>query len=326
MHNTEAHESVGTDSFLDVTVNIVGILIILVMVVGMRVQHGPVNPSTPDKVTQEELTKLGRRAAEIEYDARRTQQELAEVEEEINVRSAERLALATAIAAAEKSVTDHRAQLDGSQQEDFDLRRQVDESRAAVENEKKELADLEAQKAPVQEIKHYPTPLSHTVFGHELHFQLQAGRISYVPLDDFIEDVRSNMRSAGSNLSEITDKVGVVGPRNGFEFRYTVDVITDRGRGVVGMRTKEWQLVPVGMQMGETAEKALSSTSQFRFALTSHSPKDTTVTLWTYPDSFPQYEQFKEELHRMGYATAGRPLPMGVLIGGSDHGTKSSAQ
>ena len=34
----------------------------------------------------------------------------------------------------------------------------------------------------------------------------------------------------------------------------------------------------------------------------------------------------KEELHNMGYATAGRPLPNGVLIGGSDHGTKSSAQ
>ncbi len=316
----------GTDSFLDVTVNIVGILIILVMVVGMRVQKGPAIAVPHDDASQAELSALSRRSAEIEYDARRTQQQLADVEHEIAARSAERVALATAIAAAEKNITDHRAKLDGSQQEDFDLRRQVDETRAAVESEKKELADLQAQKAAVEEIKHYPTPLSHTVFGHEIHFQLQGGRIRYVPLDDFIEDVRSNMRSAGSNLSDITDKVGVVGPRNGFEFRYTVDLITDRGRGVVGMRTKEWQLVPVGMQMGEPPDKALSSTSQFRWALASHSPKDTTVTLWTYPDSFAQYEQLKEELHRLGYATAGRPLPVGVLIGGSDHGTKSSAQ
>jgi hypothetical protein len=95
---------------------------------------------------------------------------------------------------------------------------------------------------------------------------------------------------------------------------------------VVGMRTKEWQLVPVGMAMGEAPDKALSANSQFRWALGSHSPKETTVTLWTYPDSFAQYEQLKEELHRLGYATAARPLPVGVLIGGSDHGTKSSAQ
>jgi hypothetical protein len=326
MENTEAHESIGTDSFLDVTVNIVGILIILVMVVGMRVQKGPSIASPLGEATQAELSALTRRSAEIEYDARRTQQELADVEREIAARSAERVGLATAIAAAEKHITDNRSKLDGSQQEDFDLRRQVDETQAAVENEKKELADLQSQKTQVQEVKHYPTPLSHTVFGHEIHFQLQGGRISYVPLDEFIEDVRSNMRSAGANLSDITDKVGVVGPRNGFEFRYTVDLITERNRGVVGMRTKEWQLVPVGMAMGETPDKALSASSQFRWALGSHSPKETTITLWTYPDSFAQYEQLKEELHRLGYATAGRPLPMGVLIGGSDHGTKSSAQ
>jgi hypothetical protein len=118
----------------------------------------------------------------------------------------------------------------------------------------------------------------------------------------------------------------VVGPRNGFEFRYTMDVVTDRGRGIVGLRAKEFQAVPVGVQLGEPLEKSLSAQSEFRNALASHSPRDTTVTLWTYPDSFEAYRQLKEELHRMGFATAGRPLPKGVLIGGSDRGTKSSAQ
>jgi hypothetical protein len=48
--------------------------------------------------------------------------------------------------------------------------------------------------------------------------------------------------------------------------------------------------------------------------------------MWVYPDSFELYRQLKEELHNMGYATAGRPLPEGVLIGGSSQGTRSSAQ
>ena len=105
MEHTEVHESAGTDSFLDVTVNIVGILIILVMVVGMRVQKGPSIAASLDEATQAELSALTRRSAEIEYDARRTQQELADVEREIAARSAGRVALATAIAAAEKHIS-----------------------------------------------------------------------------------------------------------------------------------------------------------------------------------------------------------------------------
>jgi hypothetical protein len=216
--------------------------------------------------------------------------------------------------------------LDSSKQEDFDLRRQLDESKTAVQKGQAELEDLKSQKPPVEEVKHYPTPISRTVLGHELHFQLLGGRITYVPMDEFIDDVRSDMRRSGMDIANITDKVGVVGPRNGFELRYTVDVVTERGRGIVGIRTKEFQLVPVGVQPGEPLAKALSDRSDLRSALASHSPRDTTVTLWTYPDSFEEYRQLKETLHDLGYATAGRPLPMGVLIGGSDHGTKSSAQ
>jgi hypothetical protein len=182
------------------------------------------------------------------------------------------------------------------------------------------------QKAPVQEVKHYPTPISRTVFGRELHYELRGGRVSFVPLDQFIEDVRNNMRSSGMNLSELTDKVGIVGPRGGFELRYTMDVIAEPGRGVVGVSTREFQVVPVGMSPGETAEEALAGRSRFRASMSLHSPSDTTVTLWTYPDSFALYRQLKEELHRLGYATAGRPLPNGVLISGSNRGSKSSAQ
>jgi hypothetical protein len=138
--------------------------------------------------------------------------------------------------------------------------------------------------------------------------------------------VRANLRGSAGDLANITDKVGIVGPRNGFEFRYTMDVVMDRGRGVVGIRTREFQVVPVSIQQGETVQKALGRQSEFRTALAPHSPRDTTVTLWVYPDSFDVYRKLKEELHNMGYATAGRPLPNGVLIGGSDHGTKSSAQ
>jgi hypothetical protein len=319
-------ETAGQDSFLDVTTNIVGILIVLVMVVGIRAQNPIVEPNATPAPTEAELTDLGTQALRVEGDWHQIDKRLAAVNAEIENRSAEREVLATMIAAAEKEIGDRRAKLASTEQEDFDLHRELAESQAAVEHEKAEIDESKSEAPPVEQVNHYPTPLSRTVLGHEVHFQLSGGRIAYVPMDEFIEDVRSDMRSSGVNFSTISDKVGVVGPRNGFEFRYTMDVVTDHGRGIVGLRAKEFQLVPVGVQLGETVEKALSGRSEFRSSLAPHSPRETTVTLWTYPDSFEAYRQIKEELHKMGFATAGRPLPNGVLIGGSDHGTKSSAQ
>jgi hypothetical protein len=319
-------EHAGQDSFLDVTTNIVGVLIILVMVVGMRAQNPIVQASIAPAPTTAELESLGKQSANIEYDVRRMGQEMASLDEEAAAKSKARESLATMIAAAEKQIGDQRAQLDVGKQEDFDIRKQIEESQTALGSGEAELKDLESQKPPTVEVRHYPTPISRTVSGHEVHLQLLGEKISYVPVDEFIEDVRSEMRSSGVDFNTIADKVGVVGPRNGFEFRYTMDIVSQRGRGVVGLRAKEFQIVPVGMQEGETIDRALGPQSEFHRALAMHSPQDTTVTMWTYPDSFETYRQLKEELHRLGFATAGRPLPMGVLIGGSDHGTKSSAQ
>jgi hypothetical protein len=319
-------ETAGQDSFLDVTTNIVGILIVLVMVVGIRAQNPIVEPNATSAPTDAELTDLATQAVRIEGDWHQIDKRLAAVNAEIEARSLEREELATIIAGAEKEIGDRRAKLASTEQEDFDLHREIAASRAEVEHEKAEINSVDPQSPAVEQVNHYPTPISRTVLGHEVHFQLADGRISYVPMDEFIDDVRNDMRSSGVNFSTISDKVGVVGPRNGFEFRYTMDVVTDHGRGIVGLRAKEFQLVPVGVQLGETVERALAPRSEFRSAMAPHSPRDTTVTLWTYPDSFEEYRTIKEELHRMGYATAGRPLPKGVLIGGSDHGTKSSAQ
>jgi hypothetical protein len=125
-----------------------------------------------------------------------------------------------------------------------------------------------------------------------------------------------------------------VGPIEGWRLRYKlqrVDMTFDpnvRGPQQVGsfVRLQEYTLIPVSGQMGEPLDEALRSTSQFRSSLAGLSPRDTTVTLWTYPDSFGEYRRLKEELHKAGYSVAGRPLPEGHPIGGSPSGSKSAAQ
>src|SRR5262245_6131325 len=90
-------ESAGQDSFLDVTTNIVGILIVLVMVVGMRAQNpivasGAAGASAANsKVpTKDELESMAKTAAAIEYETNRIAEETEAVDREIAGRSAER--------------------------------------------------------------------------------------------------------------------------------------------------------------------------------------------------------------------------------------------
>ena len=46
-------------------------------------------------------------------------------------------------------------------------------------------------------------------------------------------------------------------------------------------------------------------------------PNAVTVTVWVYPDSFPEFRELKEELYQLGFLTASRPMPDGQPISGS---------
>lgn len=322
MRRDESHqlEAAGQDSFLDVTTNIVGILIILVMIAGMRTKTSPAKAKEQEEALAK-VSALEDQASAVEYDARRIQQQLESLEAEMEVQSAKRNALGVVMVTAEKELADRRSQLEADAQVEFDLKRQLDEVKRDIERGKRDVSDLDSTKPPTQTIHHYPTPLSRTVHGEEVHFQLKEGRITYVPFKEFMDDIRQSTR----NIYEGMAKVSVLGPRNGFELHYRLEPSLDRSGAAVAVGC-EFQLVPVGVQPGESIDQALSSRSEFRSAVARFSPRDTTVTLWTYPDSFAEYRRLKEELYRLGYATAGRPLPDGVLIGASNRGSKSSAQ
>jgi len=150
--------------------------------------------------------------------------------------------------------------------------------------------------------------------------------MAYVPLEELFDLARDETRARMLHMADLTNRVMVVGPKLGFEMHYTVEVDVDRRQGQMAIRSKEWEVVPVQMQLGETSAEALGDSSNFRRVLSRNLPQETTITLWTYPDSFSDYRAVAEELHRLGYASAGRPLPNGLRISGSPHGSKSAAQ
>ena len=133
----------------------------------------------------------------------------------------------------------------------------------------------------------------------------------------------------GKRLLEFTETVG---PEGGFRFRYTVtrEDKTERTPNglarVAYLALSQWTAIPVSSELGEPVAAALSSGSQFRQVLSRLRPGDATVTIWTYPDSFDGLRDLRAELHRLGFPAAVRPLPEGVLIGGSPKGSKSETE
>ncbi len=321
----------GGDSFLDVVTNVVGILIILVVVVGLRVQqtrYAVVPASSPEP--EVDLAGLRDRLVSLESDVVRLNDELDALDAETESRFEDRAALAYLLATGQRQLELHRSELDERQREVFDLGRQLEEGQTQLASLETELH--QAQSAPGQriEVASYPTPISSVVDGNEVHFHLAQGLVTPIPLDELLELCREEAKSRMWKLQSQPSVDGVVGPVGGFRLRFVLERVEMAFEG--GARTaayaqlSQWELEPAGPLPGETLEEAQESGSQFRRIVSQLRSRRTTVTLWTYPDSFALYRALRKELYARGLATAGRPLPEGIAIGGSPDGSRSTAQ
>lgn len=317
-------EAIGSDSFLDVVTNIVGILIILVMVVGIRVKNTPMTTPIDDEQKQH-VARLTGEAEALEQDILRLEDMVKQVGLSAQAKYQERGVLSYALSASERDLDEAKKTLGDENRASFDVRRAV----AAAETDLKKLGEAKAEaakpkkKAPIQ-IKSYPTPISKTVFGAEIHFQLKHGRLALAPVDEIGKLAYESAIGRKHLLENGQEYSGVVGPRQGFEGSYYVSPI-DMGDGRV-QGNFSVDLVPISQDLGETVDDALRQTSRFHAQLAGFPPRQSTVTLWIYGDSFADYARLKEMLYGLGYHVAARPLPEGLYIGGSNHGTHSAAQ
>jgi hypothetical protein len=196
---------------------------------------------------------------------------------------------------------------------------------AEIERCTLEAEGLSHAPATMQEVLAYPTPIARTVTGEELHFQIDQGRIGYIPLVELFELAKTQTRRHSGSLTSMAQRIETVGPVQDFSLDYVIEVKIDQARGQVLVRSREWVVRPASPGLGETIAEALQPHSKFRRVLANVRP-DTTVTLWCYPDSFEEFRALREELHRLGIPTAGRPMPEGAPIGGSTDGSKSVVQ
>jgi hypothetical protein len=321
--------SAGQDSFLDVVTNIVGILIILVMVVGGRVQQiiltAVPQASTRADALEREIVGLEEKAASAESEIGELDRQSRIVATAVSLASDARVQLATAVAAAKVDIERQKQTTDAARVAAAESATRRKELEAEIERCTLEAEGLAHAPATTQEVLAYPTPISRTVNGEELHFRIEGGRIAYVPLTELFELAKTQTQRHAGSITQMSERIETVGPVQDFSLDYVIEVKIDQSRGQVLVRSREWVIRPAGQGIGETAADALAAQSGFRRVLSGITP-DTTVTLWCYPDSFEQYRTVREELHRLGIPTACRPLPEGAPIGGSTEGSKSVVQ
>ncbi len=328
-------EPLGHDSFLDVVANMVGILIILVMVVGMRAKHAPIEAAIQAATakTRRELAEQSAAEQSVRSDVWQTAAEIERVRAEALRRCTYRDLLATAVSALEHEIREFEQEMDAGAKEDFELLRRTSEARRRLQELRREQVRLEQAEPDPVVLENRPTPLSHVVDNHEAHFQLRGGYIAYIPLEDLVADFKADARRKVGRLNELPEITETVGPHGGFRLRYTlkrkeVSPEVALATGVSGSyaQLERWTLVPLREPLGEPAATALAEGSAFREALARFLPGRSAVTIWIYPDSFDEFREVRDELYKLGYSVAGRPLPFGVPISGSPEGSKSAAQ
>ncbi len=325
----------GNDSFLDVVANIVGILIILVMVTGVRVKEFGGEPAAPPSETlpdvqaaRHEVQALADEQAQLANEAQRLlaqRQQQALLMETIESRVA---ALRTVIT---DRTSDLERQVAQHEQRRAERQDEVQQQQGRLSQLLQELEEAANKPRKTVQIEPSPTPISQSVRGPEVHFQLMGGRLAYVPLEELAGQVKREIRSKLDLMRTSPELTGVVGPVQGFKLRYTMErlsVPTDPA--LAGMmnaaQVTRITFIPDSQTLGVPVETCLQRQSEFRRMLMQYDPARTTVTVWTYPDSFGAFRQLKKELYLLGFSVAGRPLPFGKLIEGSPQGTRSAAQ
>ncbi len=327
----------GQDSFLDIVANLVGILIILIIVIGARATDAMVEATPADAEAEDDpgidIAAAQAAANAVESDIHQVDAKIKRQQFEIDYRRKERDKILEVIGAVEADLNRQREVLDETQRQRLEAGRNVMVARNELEDMKAFRQSLENSVPPQNVIKHLPTPMAKTVFGTEVHFRLDNGRVTYVPWDELVGKLKQEAPQIVWKLKDSPRVTETIGPVRGFRMKYTLrhgKQVRPIGGGAVAMQQRieldRFMLIPVREDLGEPLEAALQEHSQFRSVLSRHDPDRTTVTVWVYPSSFGQFRTLKEDLFRLGFLAAGRPMPEGHPIGGSPDGSRSASQ
>jgi hypothetical protein len=340
------------DSFLDVITNVVGIIIrmIVVVSVGARAYHAvQVRPRHPPSRSVPNIEKkitdpLRDEIAQQQRELHKAQDQLLEQLRQLPKIEAEaqkvRQQIQLTSLAKDSLMTDERKlnqSLIGTQKAGEHRSLTLAELQRRGEKLREAIVAMQKLPAPTKAI-HYRAPVSRPVQMEELYFECQQGRVCFVDLTAFINEIRDGLDRKVDVLRRQWQLEDVTQPIGAFRLRY----VLERDRGSMdalaggglepststGFRygLSEWKVEPIALQRGEDQTAALHPRSEFRQIVDHVDPRSAVVTFCVYPDSFALYRRLRDYLYARDIEVAARLIPPGAFIRASRHGTASQSQ
>lgn len=324
---------------MDVVANLIGILIILVMLVGSQAQsvweelRARRNEDDPETTQlKESLGSAGESVAKLKSENRELENQIQKQAHAAETMKRERDRLEAMIEIRKSQLVEKQKSLDEATQKKqllVSTASDLESELTAIEGKIKSLTSVQPK---TRIIDHLPTPIAQTVFGEEIHFRLSGGKLVYVPLNELVELMRSEWRVKAKKLVQTSSTIETVGPVSDFRLQYKLvlrEEVQRTEEGVVKLTMpglERFVLIPTREDLGEPVAVALQPESQFSGRIRSLNPRDYTISVWVYPDSFGEFNQVKKHLHRLGFLCAGWPLPEDQPISGSPNGFRTAAQ
>lgn len=334
----------GSDSFLDVISNLVGIVLIVIVMVGAHVRELPVLP------TADAPAKVQSRAAAVQDDLRTYQAQIDELQGRLLeiLRAMELARRDTAKVQSERrEVASTQAnlyeRLQHHAREATSQQAVLTGGRAEAESLRWRLADLEKamknleMKPRERKALRYHLPVSRPVSASELIFECRDGRVTFADVRSLMELAKKAASDRAEDLRGRWELTETVGPVGAFRLRFQLE----RNRTTLDQPFShlppaddrsfrygitKWELVPAWPIRGETAVEALAAGSRFREVTDGVDPEQVALTFFVYADSFEAFRALRDHLYGRGFVVAGRPLPPELLITGSRSGSISRGQ
>jgi Na+-transporting methylmalonyl-CoA/oxaloacetate decarboxylase gamma subunit len=331
--SSENTELPGQDSFLDVVTNIVGILILLVMVMGVRASRSMDDDAALQEfaeaavplVDERELSEAVHAAVSSQRDVDRLFHRAVSVHQEADLREQERAFLNTVVVAAEREFQDRRAQLGADQQRDFALRERLLNAQLELDQLTREQIAVLSREPQIEIVECLPTPLGKNTAGKEVYILINQGHAVFVPVEDLFQALQAEVERNQWRLRDQSSFSGRIGPIEGFRLKYRFARVAFGQQTAAGLiqagyrlRLVRWELVPEDSVMGEPVAQAALPSSELMRRIRAFQPDTTPVVITAYANSFSDYNTLRRALFDLGYGTAAHPLPDGVPVCGSD--------
>jgi hypothetical protein len=332
----EMAEIPGQEAFLDVLTNMVGMIILLVVVMGLRASRAPVAPphGTVDSVAEQALDESDVEAAMRQALSARNEvgdmmNRAVHIREETMARDQERAGLITYVTAVQQEIEARRAKLTVEEQRDFDVRQKLVAAQIKLDELTQEQVGMMSKAAEVEVIENKPTPIARKSTGRAVYLQLRSNHIAVIPFasveSELADDFRSNIWRARE-----TDRFSrTIGPYDGFRLRYFVERRTatvrvnddeefDRRGDVTSLA--RFEFIPVATPLGEPVDDALTADSVLSQRLKLFPPDAGIIAVMVFPDSLEELHRVKRWLYDAGYSVAESPVPPGRWVSFSTRG------